>query len=445
MEIAVGFRLLGLQRGSQEADVRKAYRQLALQYHPDRNPAGADMFKRLNEAYELLQKHYKTYGGQDFVAVDIPKASSRGSGAAAPSAPLFTDEELFAGNVGGFASGAGFRASRRHGSNAASGPATPPAETDDTQHQSAQRRREAAHGPRQPVSGYDPFGGDPDALRAFESQRKHFEDMERRKSSLFGNNAATTSQPSAPQSAKESKAASSTVRGETSSSPKGAGGTDNTSSSPSSSSNIAPAPPSRAYSSAPDFSKVPRSAKEMEDEWRAQREAMQRELESETCIQQAERSARRRAVDEETKREWEQTMRAMEEEVRRTSAAAAAAAAHVRVEEDHRANEELRRVADERRKLRQSEYMRRMPIQAELERMNEVELFLMRNALEDAMARCTSLLAGKQVAGTMCVLCGVSKKDMKTRRFTCQHSSTCGACGRSASHCPLCEAPGIFD
>ena len=49
-------RVLGLKKGASMDQIKKAYRKLALMYHPDRNrAAGAEeMFKEINEAYRIL-------------------------------------------------------------------------------------------------------------------------------------------------------------------------------------------------------------------------------------------------------------------------------------------------------------------------------------------------------------------------------------------------------
>jgi curved DNA-binding protein CbpA len=54
--------ILGLTSEASLADVKKAYRKLARQHHPDRNnadPGAIDRFRRITEAYEYLSAHLK--------------------------------------------------------------------------------------------------------------------------------------------------------------------------------------------------------------------------------------------------------------------------------------------------------------------------------------------------------------------------------------------------
>ncbi|NBX41260.1 MAG: molecular chaperone DnaJ, partial [Gammaproteobacteria bacterium] len=51
------YKVLELPRTATEADLKKAYRRLAMKYHPDRNPDDKDAeekFKEAKEAYEVL-------------------------------------------------------------------------------------------------------------------------------------------------------------------------------------------------------------------------------------------------------------------------------------------------------------------------------------------------------------------------------------------------------
>ncbi|HEY3309139.1 MAG TPA: DnaJ C-terminal domain-containing protein [Desulfuromonadaceae bacterium] len=68
------YKTLGLEKGALPEDIKKAFRKLAVKYHPDRNPGdkGAeDKFKELNEAYAVLsdpqkKEKYDTYGSSGF-------------------------------------------------------------------------------------------------------------------------------------------------------------------------------------------------------------------------------------------------------------------------------------------------------------------------------------------------------------------------------------------
>jgi hypothetical protein len=56
------YAILGLTSNATLADVKKAYRKLARQHHPDRNnadPGAINRFRRITEAYEYLSAHLK--------------------------------------------------------------------------------------------------------------------------------------------------------------------------------------------------------------------------------------------------------------------------------------------------------------------------------------------------------------------------------------------------
>lgn len=56
------YKVLGVTQNTDEAEIKKAYRQLALQYHPDRNPGNKEAeekFKEASEAYEVLSDPQK--------------------------------------------------------------------------------------------------------------------------------------------------------------------------------------------------------------------------------------------------------------------------------------------------------------------------------------------------------------------------------------------------
>ena len=56
------YKILGIARGASADEIKSAYRKLAMQYHPDRNPGdkqAEDRFKEINEAYQVLSDTQK--------------------------------------------------------------------------------------------------------------------------------------------------------------------------------------------------------------------------------------------------------------------------------------------------------------------------------------------------------------------------------------------------
>ncbi|HNT27020.1 MAG TPA: molecular chaperone DnaJ [bacterium] len=96
--------ILGVRRDATLDEIKKAYRQLAIKYHPDRNKgdkAAEEKFKEINQAYEVLsdaekRKMYDQFGE------DGIKGSPFSAGAGG-----FDFSDLFSGNFGGGNAGGG--------------------------------------------------------------------------------------------------------------------------------------------------------------------------------------------------------------------------------------------------------------------------------------------------------------------------------------------------
>ena len=79
------YEVLGLQKGASDAEIKKAYRKMAKQYHPDLNPdnpEAAEKFKEVNEANEVLSDPDKRakYDQFGFAGVDPSYGAGQGGG-----------------------------------------------------------------------------------------------------------------------------------------------------------------------------------------------------------------------------------------------------------------------------------------------------------------------------------------------------------------------------
>ena len=62
MEYKDYYKLLGVDRKAKDEEIKRAYRKLAKQHHPDRNPGdhrAEETFKEINEAYQVLSDPQK--------------------------------------------------------------------------------------------------------------------------------------------------------------------------------------------------------------------------------------------------------------------------------------------------------------------------------------------------------------------------------------------------
>ena len=65
------YKILGVDKNSSEEQIKKAFRKLAHEYHPDKSKGDEDKFKEINEAYQVLgnkekRKQYDQFGSAGF-------------------------------------------------------------------------------------------------------------------------------------------------------------------------------------------------------------------------------------------------------------------------------------------------------------------------------------------------------------------------------------------
>ncbi len=110
------YEVLGVARSASDSDIKSAYRKLAMQHHPDRNPgnkAAEEKFKEAAEAYAILADAQKRAAYDRFGHAGVSAAAGAGGGF---DPTVFTGFEDILGGLGDiFGFGGAFGGSRRRG------------------------------------------------------------------------------------------------------------------------------------------------------------------------------------------------------------------------------------------------------------------------------------------------------------------------------------------
>jgi molecular chaperone DnaJ len=113
------YEILGVAKNAGEDDIKKAYRKLAIKYHPDKNPddkGAEEKFKEAAEAYEVLSSPDKRQRYDQFGHAGVGGASGNGGGGYGGGMnmdDIFSQfGDIFGGAFGGGGNGGGRRVNR---------------------------------------------------------------------------------------------------------------------------------------------------------------------------------------------------------------------------------------------------------------------------------------------------------------------------------------------
>ncbi|MBQ3834937.1 MAG: molecular chaperone DnaJ [Elusimicrobia bacterium] len=107
------YEVLGVQKGASEEEIKKAYRHLAIKYHPDRNPGNKEAeekFKEINEAYDVLSNPQKKQQYDAFGHEGMNGMGGAGAGGFGDMGDIFSNMgdifgDIFGGGRAGRSSG----------------------------------------------------------------------------------------------------------------------------------------------------------------------------------------------------------------------------------------------------------------------------------------------------------------------------------------------------
>ena len=120
------YEILGVSKSASADEIKKAYRKLAIKYHPDKNPgdkSAEEKFKEAAEAYEVLSDADKKARYDQFGHAGVGGAAGGGYGGGFGGGGMNMEDifsqfgDIFGGHFGGGGFGGGGRSHQIKGSN----------------------------------------------------------------------------------------------------------------------------------------------------------------------------------------------------------------------------------------------------------------------------------------------------------------------------------------